>query len=146
MRLKIQLPGSWKRQNKQDDPAIFCCQGSGSIFNVTWAEYLGREPLDVTKDKLKQNAARHGQENGYGEMSGSWSGECKFGIFGTATFRSTAHPWAQVWRISDGRNQIMAAYICDRWPEKSEVAEAQQIANSLTLGSEEPTKLKWKFW
>ena len=79
-------------------------------------------------------------------MLNAWSGECKFGMFGTAVFQATANPWAQIWRISNGSDQIMATYICDRWPEKSEVAEAQEIANSLTLGPEEPAKPKWKFW
>lgn len=146
MRLKVQLPRTWVLQDTPDSAATFRRQESGSVFQVWWAEYRGREPLDVTTDKLKHNAARHGQENGYGEMLESWSGECKFGIFGTAAFRSTEHPWAQIWRISNGRDQIMVEYICDRWPEKSEVAEAQQIASSLALGPEEPPKPKWKFW
>jgi hypothetical protein len=146
MRLKIELPRTWAQQDNPNGPATFRRQGSTSAFQVSWAEYRDGKLPDVTLDKLKGMATGFGQKQGFGEMSESSSGACRFGTFGTAVFRSAEHPRIQIWFISDGRDHIMATHICDREPETSEVAEVQQIASSLALGPELPTKPKWKFW
>ncbi len=146
MRLKIQLPTTWTQQNNTDGPATFCREASTSAFQVSWAEYRGGKLPDVTTDKLKEMATGFGEKKEFGEMLESSVGGCKFGSFGTAVFRSIEHPRIQIWFISDGRDHIMATHICDREPEASEVAEVQQIASSLALGPDQPTKPKWKFW
>ncbi len=147
MRLKIQLPTTWAQRSNPDGPATFCRKGSTSAFQVSWAEYRGGKPLpQITADSLKQMATDFGQKKGLRLMAESSGGPCRFGSFGTAVFHSAQHPRIQVWFICDGREHIMATHICDREPESSEVAEAQQIASSLALGPEQPAKPKWKFW
>jgi len=101
---------------------------------------------DVTTAKLKDLATEFGQKKGFGEMLESSSGECRFGRFGSAVFSSVESPRIQIWFISDGRDHIMATHICDRNPEASEIAEAQQIADTLALGPDQPKKLNLKFW
>lgn len=147
MRLKIELPTTWAQQDNPNGPTTFARQESTSAFQVSWAEYRGGKPLlQITADSLKQMATDFGRKNGFGEMTEASGGVCRFGNFGTAVFRSGEHPRIQVWFISDGLDHIMATHICDREPESSEVAEVQQIASSLALGSEQPAKSKWKFW
>lgn len=145
MQLKVQLPTGWTQQANPNGPATFCRQGSSSAFQVSWAEYRGGKLPDVTTDKLKAMANDFGEKQHFGQMLESSSGDCKFGTFGTAVFRSAEYPRIQVWFISDGRDHIMATHICDREPESSEVNETQQIASGLALGPDQP-KPKWKFW
>jgi hypothetical protein len=139
--LKIQLPKFWAQQSNPDGPATFSRRGSSNAFQVSWAEYRkGELPDPTTADSLQQMATSFGQKQGFGEMLGSESGDCTFGTFGNAVFRSAEYPRIQVWFISNGRDFIMATHICDREPEASEIAEVRQIASNLTLGPEEATK------
>ena len=135
MRLKIELPTTWGQADIPDGPATFCREDGSGAFQVSWAEYRGGKlPTDVTADSLKQMAERFGQSNGFGEMTESSGGDCRYGMYGTGVFRSAEHPRIQVWFISDGRDHIMATHICSVQPEQSEIVEAQQIAASLALG------------
>lgn len=127
------------QQNNPDGPTTFSRHGSSSAFQVSWAEYRGGKLPEVTADGLMEMATSFGQTQGLGEMLESTTGDCKFGIFGTAVFRSAQHPRIQIWFISDGRDHIMATHICDCDPEASEIAEVQQIASNLALGPEGPT-------
>ena len=147
MQLKIELPNTWKQHNNPNGPATFCRQGSTNAFQVSWAEYQGRKALpQVTADGLKQMATGFGLQNGFGELVESSGGDSRFGLFGTAVFRSPKHPRIQVWFTSNGRDHIMATHICDREPESIEITEVQQIASGLALGPEQSAKPKWKFW
>lgn len=134
MRLKIQLPRTWMQQNNHKGPATFCRQGSTCTFQVSWAEYRGDKPIQVTSDGLLEMAAAFGRKQGFGDALDTASGDCKFGAFGTAVFRAAGHPRIQIWFISNGRDHIMATHICDREPEAIEVEDVQQIAGSLVLG------------
>ena len=146
MRLKIQLPPLWAQFDNPNGPATFCREASTNAFQVSWAEYKGGKPPDVTTVKLQELATDFGPKNGFDELLESSVGKCRFGQFGTAVFRSAAYPRVQIWFISDGRDHIMATHICDREPAANEVVEANQIADSLALGPDQPAKPKWKFW
>ena len=146
MRLKIQLPTNWAQHDNPNGPATFRREDGTGAFQVSWAEYRGSKPLEVTTDKLKSLAVSFGPKHGLGEMIESSVGECVFGSFGTAVFRSAEHSRVQFWFISDGRDHIMATHICNREPDAGEVADVQHIARSLALGPELPAKPKWKFW
>jgi len=147
MRLKIELFTNWTQHQNQTSAATFYRQGSTSAFQVSWAEYRGKQPLrKISTDGLKQFAINFGQKNASGELIEASYGGCRFGNYGTAVFRSEKHPRIQIWIVTDGRDYILATHVCDRYPEPSEVAEVQQIARSLALGPEQPQKPKWKFW
>ena len=147
MRLKVDLFSNWTRVNDENGPARFCRRGSTNAFQVSWAEYRGKQPLaNVSLDKLKDFAVDFGRKNSSGELVESSSGTCGFGSFGTAVFRSEQHSRIQVWILTDGSDHILATHICDQPPEQNEIDEARRIATSLALGPEEPIKPKWKFW
>jgi len=146
MRLKIDLFTNWA-QRKQEGPMTFHRQGSTNAFQVSWAEYRGKQPLPkMALDKLKEFAIDFGRKNSFGEPVESSSGTCRFGNFGTAVFSSDRHPGTQVLIVTAVSDHILATHICDRPPEPDEIAEVQQIASSLALGPEQPIKPKWKFW
>jgi hypothetical protein len=143
LRLKIELPTTWAQKDNPDGPATFCREDGSGAFQVSWAEYRGGQlSADVSSQSLKQMAERFGRQKGFGEMIESSEGECRYGTYGTGVFRSAEHARIQVWFISDGRDHIMATHICSAEPERSEVAEAQQIAASLALGPEQQSKPK----
>jgi hypothetical protein len=134
MRLKIKLPRTWKQIDNSDGPTTFCRDDGSGAFQVSWAQYRGGKlPKDVSTESLKKMAEEFGKEYS-DEMTGSNGGECPYGMFGTATYRSVEYPRSQVWFISDGRDFIMATHICGEEPDEIEVAEAQQIAMGLALG------------
>jgi hypothetical protein len=147
MRLKIELLLNWMRRPDIPGAAAFSRKGSTSVFQVSWAEYRGKQPLHkIGVDGLRQFAIDFGQKQASGELVESSSGPCRFGNFGTAVFRSGEHPRIQIWIVTDGTDHILATHICDRHPEPSEIVEVQQIAGSLALGPEKPKKPAWKFW
>jgi len=145
MRLKIELFRNWFQEPVAEGPSLFCRQGSTSAFQVSWAEYRGKQPLKkIEADGLKQFAINFGQK--FGELVESSAGTCRFGNYGTAVFRSEKHPRSQVWIVTDGSDHILATHICSQSPEPNEIAEVQRIAISLALGPEKPKKPAWKFW
>src|SRR5689334_21606780 len=67
LRLKIQLFPNWAAQNNPDGPATFCRQASSNAFQVSWAEYSGGKPPNVTTDGLKQLASDFVPRSGFGK-------------------------------------------------------------------------------
>ena len=61
------------------------------------------------------------------------SGACDLGTYGAAVFRSTDYPRIQFWYLSNGRDFVLATYVCTSEPEAAEVAEAQRIVGLLGL-------------
>jgi hypothetical protein len=147
MRLKSESPAAWSQRNDPKGPATYCRQGGAGVLQVSWAEYRGpRRPGELTTDDLKQMAIALGEKHGYGELIDTSRGMCPFGRFVAVVFRSADHPRTRVWFITDGRDCIQATHICDREPESSEVAEAQQIAATLGLVPAQPAKPGAKLW
>jgi hypothetical protein len=134
MRLKIQLPTTWAQQPNLNGPPTFRRRGSSNAFQVSWAEYRGGELPDVSTAKLMELAKGFGQQKGLDQLLESSNGQCGFGSFGTAVFRSTKFARVQIWFISDGRAVVMATHICGREPETDEITEVQQIASTIALG------------
>ncbi len=147
MRLKIQLFRGWLQHDLPNAAATFYREGSNNPFQVSWAEYTGKQTLpELTKKRLEEMAVNFGRENDFGKLVESDGDECRFGKLGTAVFSSEHHERIQVWFVSDGRDHIMATHICEQEPDAEEVAEAQQIAASLALGPDRSAKPRWKFW
>ena len=137
LRLKIQLTDSWHQLKNTDGPATFYRLKSDSPLQVSWAEYRGKQLLrKVTPDELKNAASNFGQKQGFGDLIESSNGDCKFGHFGTATFRSVEHPHIQVWFVTDGTDNILVTYICSKVPEPIEVQETREIAKTVALSRE----------
>jgi hypothetical protein len=136
MRLKIQLFNNWLQRSDVPGPAAFSRRGNTSVLQDSWAGYRSDKPLrQLGEDGIRQFAAEFGRK--FGELVESSSGTCGFGIYGTAIFRSLPHPRSQVWILTNGRDHILATHVSSEQPSSDEIAEVQQIAQSLALGPEQ---------
>jgi hypothetical protein len=86
----------------------------------------GKIPNPSKKD-LVTLARNSGLKANFGEITKINSGTCKFGIFGTAIFRSMENPITQVWYLSNGKDFILASYICQEAPRIFELQEVENI-------------------
>ena len=134
MRLKIELFPNWAQHDNPDGPATFCRTDGAGAFQVSWAEHTAGKPPNIAAESCLAMAKTFGEKNNLGELIESNSGSCRYGLYGTATFRSDRDPRIQIWFISDGTNCIMATHVCNVDPDAAEVTEAQQIASTLALG------------
>src|SRR5262249_381520 len=95
----------------------------------------GKVPNPSTKD-LIELAQAHGERHNVGKLVETLSGACDMGNYGSAVFRSTEYPRIQIWYLSNGRDFVLATYVCTAQPEAEEVAQAQQIVSMLRLSAD----------
>lgn len=120
-------------------PAAFSRRGSTSVLQVSWAEYRSDKPLrQLGEEGIRQFAADFGRK--FGDLVESSCGTCGFGIYGTAIFRSPPHPRSQLWILTNGRDHILATHVSSEQPPPEEIAEVEQIAQSLALGADTTTE------
>jgi hypothetical protein len=138
-KLKIWLPDDWAHVENPDGPFTMCWQApeATGAFQISTAEYTeGPEPRPSETD-LIELAIGFGEENNFGEMTGSSRGKSVMGSFGTAAFRRTksmppdAPVYCQVWFLSNGLDFVFATFIATQKPDKREVAAAQKIAEGI---------------
>lgn len=148
MRKRIQvklLPGwaNYSRENP-DGPATFLRDTSRvpGPLQVSLTTYLGGEVANPSLQDLVRMASSFGDTLGASELIETICGECVFGCFGSAVYRSPENPRMQVWYLSDGYDFILATHICPEKPEPSEVEEVQEIVKGLTVKSQR----WWKLW
>ena len=145
-RLQIELPKGWVDYSKEkhDGPPTFVRDLSEEPgpLQISWAEYKGGVVPNPSAEDLQQMSREIGEQQDYGRLVESSSGECEFGRMGTATFQSTGQR-VQLWHLSNGKDFIMATHIGPESPDPDEVREVQEIVRALTLAEGKP---KWKFW
>ena len=116
--------------------ATFCRQGddaTGALQVSLQAEYKSGPEPNPTGDALIDFARQLGERNRFGEVVDTLSGLCALGTFGSAVFKSTENPLAQIWYLSDGRDFVLATYICAAPPTPDELAEAHETVSKITL-------------
>ena len=109
---------------------------------MSFAEYKGGEVPNPSPDDLLALARGTAEREEGAQLLETASGECTFGIWGTAVFRTSHCPRFQVWHLSNGRDFIFVTHIFCNDPDPNEVPEAQKIVNSLNL-ADNPW---WRFW
>jgi hypothetical protein len=142
MRLKVKLPRYWAASNDGRPIYISLASNKSGALQISWAEYKGGELPNPTPQDLQNSAADFGKAQNLGELIENSSGPCVFGTFGTAVFRSAEIPRFQIWFLSNGRDFINAWHTCTSEPDPAEIADAQAIVRELTLGPDEPERLK----
>jgi hypothetical protein len=139
------LPG-WSDYSHQnpEGPATFLRESSKvpGPLQVSLIGYRGGEIPNPSLQSLVNMASEMGDTLGATELVETTSGDCAFGRFGSAVFRSVECPRMQVWYLSDGYDFILATHICGGEPDWSEVAEVEEIVKRLTVESRQ----LWKFW
>jgi hypothetical protein len=147
-RIKIELPEGWGDYTDQnpDGPPTYLRTASKvpGPLQISFGLYESGDIPDPSKEDLMDMARGLGLGHGWGDVISTASGECGFGRFGTAVFRSDEHDRIQVWYLCNGRDFIFATHICPEAPDPQEVEEADRIVKALTL--EAKPKSRWRFW
>jgi hypothetical protein len=145
-RLQITLPEGWSDYSKEnpDGPPTYLRDKSEvpGPLQVSFAHYQSGVIPNPTYDDLVGIATGTGKLIEGSEVVKTSSGDCDFGRFGSAIFRSPETPRMQSWHLSNGRDFIMVTHICPEEPDPEEVEEVQEIVKHLTL-KEIPW---WIFW
>ena len=126
-RLQVRLLPNWAQADNPDGPATFYrtdSDDSGALQFSLYAEYTGGKVPNPSPDDLVELAQGHGQRHNAGELVGTHRGACALGSFGAAVFRLAEYPHMQFWYLSNGRDFVLATYICTVEPEAAEVSEA----------------------
>lgn len=136
-KLKVKLLSDWIDYsifNKRKLPTFI--KSSCKTINPLQIEYAiynnGKIPNPSVNDLLKM-CKNYGIKNEYIDCLGTYSGECIFGIYATAIYKTNKIPWIQVWHMSNDKDFIFASYICNSEPINNEVEEAYEIVMNLDL-------------
>lgn len=145
-RVTVRLLPGWSDYSHQnpEGPATFLRDTSKvpGPLQVSFVGYRAGEIPNASLQSLVNMASDMGDTLGATEVVQTTSGDCAFGRFGSAVFRSAENPRMQVWYLSDGYDFILATHICGEEPDGSEVAEVEEIVKRLTVES----RRWWKFW
>jgi hypothetical protein len=135
MQLRFELSPNWAQFEMKDGPATFHRDSADAVgaLQVSWAAYQAGPAPNPTADSLEQMAVDFGHKQQLSNMLGTARGDCEFGSWATAIFRSAEFTHFQVWFLSNGRDFIMATYICSEPLNSVEIQEAQSIVESLGL-------------
>lgn len=135
-RLRVRLLANWAQDVNSDGPATFYrtdSDDSGALQVSLYAEYTGGKHPNPSLDDLIELAQGHGRRHDVGQVICTDSGACDLGSYGTVVFRSAEYPRIQFWYLSNGRDFVLATYVCTIEPAAAEVSEAQQIVSMLAL-------------
>ena len=145
-RLKIVLPEGWSdhsHENPEGPPTFIRdrSQVPGAV-QVSSAQYKGGAVPNPIPDDLIALSRGIGERQEAARLLETHSGECTFGIWGTAVFRTSECQRFQIWHLSNGRDLIFITHICCDEPDPDELAEAQDIVNRLNLAD----RPWWRIW
>jgi hypothetical protein len=145
-RIKVTLLPGWADYSHEnpEGPATYLRQASEvpGPLQVSLMAYRAGEVPDPSPQELVSMAANVEIAPLSNEVIETSSGQCAFGHYGSAVFRSPENPHMQVWYLSNGYDFILATHICPEGVDPAEAAEAEQIVKALTV----TTRPWWKFW
>jgi hypothetical protein len=134
--LQITLLPDWEQFENPDGPVSFIrgsSETSGVLQVSLYAEYKSGKIPNPTQQVLVEFAQDLGERHDFGILECTEHGTCELGIFGTAIFHSEESPRAQIWYLSNGKDFVLATYICSVKPEHVEEQEAQHIVHMIDL-------------
>jgi|SRR5579859_1834263 len=126
-RLKVNLFPGWKMTDgpRKEYPYRFYRKASQpyGVLDVTLAEFKGGVIPNPSYDDLLK-LATGGNES---ELVSREHGDCDFGRYGTAHFRSSDWAYTQRWFLSNGRDFIIAEYHNHTEPLAIELNELRKL-------------------
>jgi hypothetical protein len=133
--LQVTLPPSWRDYTDESPGGLTTFMRDHGILQLSVTLYKrGRIPNPSEADLMSFAQAMAVRQK-HPQLVESHGGTCALGKLGTAVFRTDDFPRFQVWFLSNGKDFILATYICDQEPDEAEVAEAQAIVENATLKS-----------
>ena len=142
--IKVMLPEGWGDYSRDnpDGPPTFLRDASevSGALQVSFALHDEGNAPNPSKEDLIDLAKNTGATMPVGEVVETSSGECRFGIFGSAVFGPSEMAHTQIWYLSDGQDFVLATHICAERPDGGEIGEAEEIVMGLTIVQ---TREKW---
>ncbi len=133
--LEITLPNNWEdiSEDNPNGPPTFIHNGidNSGVLQISTAEFLTGKVPNPSLNDLVDLSKNIGIKNDFGDLQNVKSGNCDYGIYGSAQFSNCQFPLCSIWHISDGQNFIFATFICSTAPNKEHVDEVINILTSI---------------
>lgn len=111
-------------------------------LQISYLLYKDGKMPNPTFDDLLKMCIEFGTKYKCDLCLGKCYGECVFGRYASAIFKTNEFQWYQVWHLSNGKDFMFVTYICEDKPEDYVLEEAHEIVMNLNLKFEQ--KRWWK--
>ncbi len=91
----------------------------------------GPEPNPTDNDLIRLSEHIAGIQEA--EVVKRYSGECDLGRFGCVIARSVELPTVQIWTLANGRDFVLATFLCTENPSAEEATQAETIVKTARL-------------
>ena len=135
--LQVTLPQGWEdiSEENPEGPATFVRSGENATgvlqFSIQSVYESGPEPNPTSGDliALSEHVARLQEA----DVMERYSGVCDLGTFGSVIGKSAELPKMQIWTLTNGRDFVLATFLCPEQPDAEEAAEAETIVKGVQL-------------
>jgi hypothetical protein len=136
-KLKVNLLPGWEditHENPEGPPTfVRSVEDATGVLQISIQSIFesGPEPNPTYADliRLCEHVASLQEAN----IIGRYSGDCDLGTFGSAIATSADLPHMQIWTLSNGRDFVLATYLCPEESDPAEAAEAETIVKRVKL-------------
>jgi hypothetical protein len=135
--LKVNLLPGWEdiTYENPEGPPTFVRSGEDATgvlqISIQSIYESGPEPKPTQDDliRLCEHVASLQEAN----VIGRYSGDCDLGRFGSVIATSADLPHMQVWTLSNGRDFVLATFLCPEESNPAEATEAETIVKRVVL-------------
>jgi hypothetical protein len=135
--LKVTLPPGWEdiSHENPEGPATFVRSdenASGVLqLSIQSIYESGPEPNPTFADLIR--LCEHIADLQEADVIERYSGECELGTFGRVIGKSEDLQQMQIWTLTNGRDFVLATFLCPEQPEDAEAIEAEMIVKGAQL-------------
>jgi len=133
--LNIKLPYDWQdiSADNPNGPPTFTNMAiaDSGVLQISLAEYLSGKFPNPRLSDLVDLSKNIGLKNEFGDLQSEASGNCAYGLFGSAQFSNHNFPHISIWHLSDGKNFVFATLICTKAPDQKQLNEVNDILMSM---------------
>ncbi|MCA9775715.1 MAG: hypothetical protein KC800_03330 [Candidatus Eremiobacteraeota bacterium] len=128
----LQIPENWQDISSQNEGRTTFINGQ-NVFQVSVARYDGGELPNPSREDLVALASGFLGTGGRTEILHADSGKCELGSFGTVQYYSEDLEHCQVWHLSNGKDFVMATYLCSESLRVGEIDEVERVVRTISL-------------
>ena len=138
-KIRIGFSKGWKDISKENPngPPTFInyeIEDSG-VLQISTAEFIGGQKPNPNFSDLINLSKNIGLKNEFGIVRHEESGNCGYGKYGFVEFSRSDFPYIAVWHLSDGKNFIIATFICATQPNPKQIGDVRNILTSIRKSS-----------
>jgi hypothetical protein len=135
-KLNVVLPPDWQDVSAElpEGPPTYVRgeTGAGALqISIQSVYRSGPEPDPTSSDLIR--LSEHVANLQEAEITSRYSGDCVIGRFGCVIGKSADLARIQIWTLSNGRDFVLATYLCTDAPEALEALQAERIVKATTL-------------